>query len=54
MKENEENWSKNLKTLWRDSYLASHLDGKKIKKLLKNIVIEREFDDILETILDIN
>lgn len=42
-----------MKKLWNKSYLASHLDGKKMKKLINNIVIQRQFDDTLETILNI-
>ncbi len=43
-----------MKKLWNQSYLASHLDGKKMKKLINNIVLQRKFDNMLETILGIN
>lgn len=33
-----------MKKLWDESFLASHLSGKKMKVLIKNMVIERKFD----------
>jgi hypothetical protein len=36
-----------MKKLWNLSFLASHLDGKKMKKLIHNTIVERKFDNTL-------